>query len=160
MMQKNMDTSKNTSQPSLESDAMEQAIRILRDPPPPSEGAVTLTKRDYCFCGKPEEIIKMLMIQDTGIVKNVVSKVCRDCPNGARKQVSELFAIVCAGCKEVLIYGEPYKEKRSGFEWKAGHVYHVPNCPTCVGRVFKSSPVIEQKLFYKEHGIPYNDDGV
>ncbi len=96
---------------------------------------------------------------NTGVVQNVVSRVCRDCPNGARQAVARLFAIVCAGCREVVSYAEPYRERRTGFQWEAGKCYHVPSCPSCEGRVFAFSPVIEQKLFYKDRGFPYPDAG-
>ena len=81
--------------------------------------------------------------------------VCRDCPNKAREEVRKLCAIVCAGCREVVAYIEPYREKRTGFEWVAGRCYHVAKCPSCVGRIFHRSSVIEQNLFYKKHGFPY-----
>ena len=102
----------------------------------------------------------MWSINDTGVVRNVVSTVCKSCPNKALEAISKHYAIVCVGCKEVVIIGEPYTEKASGFKWVAGKCYHVPNCPSCLGRVIESSPVLEQKIFYKEKGIPYKDDGV
>ena len=118
---------------------------------------MTIPKKIGCFCGKSCPASDMLRIPNTGVVKGVVSMVCRNCPNKAKEEVMKLFAIVCAGCREVVCYGEPGKEP-SGFEWKAGQCYHVPNCPSCKGVIFESSPVIEQKLFYRERGLPYKDD--
>lgn len=131
----------------------------MRDVPFQSKGGIPLGERVECFCKKYVAPTDMLQIINTGLVKGVVSKVCRDCPNKAREEIRKLFAIVCVGCKEVVVYSEPYVEK-TGFKWEAGKVYHVPCCPTCVGHTFHSSPVLEQKIFYKERGIPYKDDGV
>ena len=101
----------------------------------------------------------MFQIPDTGLVKNVVSTVCRSCPNNALAEIKKHYAIVCAGCREVVIIGEPYRERRTGFVWEQGKCYHVPNCPSCLNRQIKSSPVIEQKIFYQDHGFPYIDEG-
>lgn len=102
----------------------------------------------------------MMQIPNSGLCRNVVSMVCRDCPNRSSETVKKLFAIVCVGCREVVSFGEPFKEPRSGFEWRSGRCYHVPKCPSCEGKIFESSPVIEQKIFYREKGLPYKDDGV
>jgi len=118
-----------------------------------------MEKRLRCFCGKDIPHNEMLVIPSTGLLKGCVSKVCRNCPNKAREAVQKLYAIVCAGCREVVVFGEPYVERRTGFKWEAGKIYHVPNCPQCLNRQIKSSPVIEQKLYYKDHGFHYPDDG-
>lgn len=131
----------------------------MRDPPPRTAGGISIPPKMKCFCGHRVAAEKLLRIPHTGIVANVVSMVCRDCPNKAREEVLKTFAIVCVGCREVVEYRVPYKEPRSGFSWEAGKCYHVPRCPSCVGRFFESSPVIEQKAFYLAHGLPYKDSG-
>lgn len=116
-------------------------------------GSVAVPKAIRCACGMLRDQAKMPRIPTTGVVKGVVSLICAGCP--AERELAKHAKLVCAGCREVLGFVEPGKEKKGGFEWLPGRYYHVPNCPSCKGVGVKSSPVIEKIIFYKERGIPY-----
>ena len=119
---------------------------VLTLPPAPTTTHVSPEIFDTkCLCGIKRTVLDFAQrVTPSGV--SYRESVCIHCPrNTVLKQWSKLAVVVCVGCRKELIRLSPRKEK-SGFEFKAGHTYHVLNCPLCKPGLDRS-PFVEQTLY-------------
>jgi hypothetical protein len=103
-----------------------------------------------CACNHVKDVSEFRIV-DTGVVRGVLDNVCVGC----RKECDDTVAhLCCISCKEVFGHFYPGKDP-SGFCTTIGRYYHTQECPQCSSKAF--SPILEQILFYKLNGIPYNE---
>ncbi len=91
---------------------------------------------------------------NTPILKNVIDSTCKVCRDTCTKE--KYCKIVCIGCKEVILWMEPQKDPKSGFEFKPGAVYHIEDCPKCNPDKFKNKVVPTEILESKIYKQKYN----
>lgn len=44
-----------------------------------------------------------------------------------------MATVICTTCKTTVVRLEPHKDKKSGFVFRRGGLYHVVNCGVCCG---------------------------
>ena len=96
---------------------------------------------DGCFrcknCGKLVSNAK-LKIFNTKILNGAVAYLCDDCWDYINK--NGLVKLVCIKCKEIRKVMEPFKNPKTGFEFKRGESYHMQDCPVCNPGKFTDCP--------------------
>lgn len=100
-------------------------------------------------CGKQTPISEMGIVSSQ-VLDNILDPICNECREEFKKM--KVVSIACIGCKEIIARMEPKKYK-NGFETKAGHIYHIADCPKCNPEKYNKpnepvpSPIIEEQLF-------------
>lgn len=79
---------------------------------------------------------------------NYTDLLCDDC----RRQFKSYPRIVCLGCRSLMGFVTPGKEK-TGFEFVRNRHYHIVECPRCNPHAVATA-VLEHEKFCKERGIP------
>lgn len=114
-----------------ENKSREQAVKLF------GEDAVTDGFFHCKNCGKQVPILK-LKIFNTKIINGAIAYLCDDCWDYVNK--NGLVKLVCAKCKEVRKIMEPFKNPKTGFEFKKGESYHMQDCPVCNPEKFTNVP--------------------
>ena len=100
-------------------------------------------------CGKQVPISQMRTI-NSKIKENILDPICDECREEFKRM--KTITIACLGCNEVIARMEPKKYK-TGFETKAGEIYHIADCPKCNPERFKDpskptpSKLIEEQVY-------------
>lgn len=132
-----------------ENKTKEHAIKLF------GEDAVTDGVFKCKNCGKLVSNSK-LKIFNTKIINGAVAYLCDDCWNYLNK--NGLVKLVCVKCKEVRKIMEPFKNPKTGFEFKKGESYHMQDCPVCNPDKFTNNPkgtlvpvvIIEEAIYDKK----------
>ena len=105
-------------------------------------------KNPECPNMVPASKVKMF---DTPKVKGCVAYLCDACWEQFKKIQPKVPVFVCKKCHSFLYMTEPTKVPRTGFEYKAGHFYHLLDCPHCNPEFYKDRAVmapIEEAIEY------------
>jgi DNA-directed RNA polymerase subunit RPC12/RpoP len=109
-------------------------------------------------CGKKVNRSDIIIIEDP-IVGHATDPICAECK--AEFDKMKVSTIVCIGCKEVIARVEP-KKYTTGFEMKAGHIYHIADCPVCNPEKFSDpnkptpSKIIEEQIYNQKFSKKVN----
>jgi hypothetical protein len=60
-------------------------------------------------------------------VKLVKDELCKEC----HAMSTDMCLLICIRCCEVVSRFAPWKDPKTGFEYKKGHAYHIAKCPSC-----------------------------
>lgn len=105
-------------------------------------------KHEGCNTMVPMSKIKLF---DTPKVKGCIAYLCDKCWEEFKKLQPKVPVFVCKKCHQFLYVTEPTKIPRTGFEYKAGHFYHLLDCPNCNPEFYKNRTVmapIEEAIEY------------
>jgi hypothetical protein len=126
-------------------DFLNKALDVLQDPDGFKIGARPIDVSDLtlhrpCACGKKnlqpgeEKVFTTWLTERLFKAKSLNSphisdRLCNAC--GAQQDLGKFYRMVCLGCLEVVGRFSPWKDSKTGFEYKAGAVYHVRMCGKC-----------------------------
>lgn len=124
-----MSFSNNTSQGKLgrkEQEVLGNLVREVSKMKPPANFLETI----QCSCGYFKSPVKSgFRFKSHPHLQGGVylDTACREC----HEKFDSYATVVCTTCKTTVVRMEPFQDKKNGFMFSSGKVYHVSNCGQC-----------------------------
>lgn len=150
----------------LSSNVMDKIKSIKTEEDAKKDPDISNVRSPYIVCKKCGKLIPLnsLKTLDTFLISGVPIDFCDDCWNEFKKL--EFWTIICLGCKEIKLLGEPIRNNKTGFELKKNTIYHFLNCPACHPECFKNVDLtkegnvvpiltVEEAAYNKKYGYKF-----
>ena len=98
------------------------------------------------------------------LISGIPINYCKDCWNSIKN--NHYWVLVCMGCKDIKMVGEPIRNSKTGFQLEKDKIYHLEYCPSCHPEKFKhldlkpgvALPVlsVEEQAYNNKYGYTNN----